>query len=99
LFRIKEKYFCGRGGGVSVQSSKTIEHSAREQGERKKAVENSLVYSASAATLSSEQIAANSRSGGGKDGAGAVPRAAPAAKVITLVARLVSQVMSKVRIA
>ena len=44
-----QKYFCGRCGGVSVQSLRTIEHSAREQGERRKAVENSLVYSALAA--------------------------------------------------
>ena len=38
-------------GGVSVQSTKTIEHSAREQGERRKTVGKSLVYSALAATL------------------------------------------------
>ena len=29
-------------GGVSVQSTKTIEHSAREQGERRKTVGKSL---------------------------------------------------------
>jgi hypothetical protein len=63
------------GVGVLAFESKETEHSAREQGERGETVRSSLVYSASAATLSSKQIAANSRSGGGQIGVGAVPRA------------------------
>ena len=86
---------------------------ASKASEENTTVGSSLVYSASAATLSSEQIAANSRSGCGKGAAGAMPRAGRrgqewgsdvwneprAVKVMTLVARLVSQVMSQARIA
>ena len=38
-------------GVLAFKVKKTIEHSAREQGERRKTVGKSLVYSALAATL------------------------------------------------
>ena len=47
----KARTVVGVGVLACVQSTKTIEHIAREQGERRKTDGKSLVYSALAATL------------------------------------------------